>query len=122
MNQKLKHERGLYLLAFFLLLLNRLLIRFPDLVLPASVLADEGSWFYVVVPVFSYFALAYCVVVSWRFFRFAGVSSWPSAANALISPLLFPLILIPQMVYVLRRASKASKPTEGRESHAQPGS
>ena len=121
MNPKLKRERGLYLLAFLLLLINRLLVRFPDLVFPASVLADEDSWYYVVVPIFSYFALAYCVVASWRFFRFVGVSGWVSGVNALISSLFFPLILIPQMVYVLRRAYEASKPTEGQETNAQPG-
>ena len=117
MNSRYSRERTLYLIALLLLLINRLLMRFPNLIFPDSVLSNEGSWFYIAGPAFSYVAIIYCIIATWRFFQYAGISRWASAVNALISPLLFPLVYLPQMIYVLRRARKlsnASAPQEDR--------
>jgi hypothetical protein len=107
----LRRERTIYLVAPLLLLINRGLVRFPHLILPPSVLEDESSWFYILGPAFSWVALIYCMVATWRFFEFAGVSRWASILNGLASPFLFPLILLPQAIYVLRRASKRYRAT-----------
>ncbi len=106
MTSQYSRERSLYLLAFLFLLVNRLQTRFPNLVLPNSVISDKESWFYIVGPAFSFGAIIYCIVATWRIFQYAGVSRWPSAINALISSFFFPLIYVPQMIYVLRRAKK----------------
>jgi len=107
-----KRERIIYLVAPLLLLVNRGLVRFPHFVLPASVLEDQTSWYYTLGSAFSWLAIIYCIVATWRFFEFAGVSRWASIINGLISPLLFPLVLLPQAIYVLRKASKQHVRTE----------
>jgi hypothetical protein len=107
----LRRERTIYLIAPLLLLINRGLIRFPHLIFPPAVLENESSWYYVLGPAFSWVALIYCMFATWRFFEFAGVSRWASILNGIASPFLFPLILLPQAIYVLRRASKRHQVT-----------
>lgn len=102
----IKQERALYLIALLLLLINRGLVRFPHLIFPPAILENESSWFYVIAPLFSWGAFIYCMVATWRFFEFVGVSRWASIVNGIISPFLFPLIFLPQAIYVLRKASK----------------
>jgi hypothetical protein len=106
MNSQYSRERTLYLIALLLLLINRVLARFPNSILPDSVVSNEGSWLYIAGPAFSYVAIIYCIIATWRFFQYAGISGWASVVNALVSPLLFPLVYVPQMIYVLRRARK----------------
>jgi hypothetical protein len=108
----LKRERTLYLVAPLLLLINRGLVRFPHLIFPATVLENEASWYYIIAPAFAWGALIYCMIATWRFFEFAGVSRGATILNGVISPFFFPLILLPQAIYALRRASKLHAPKQ----------
>lgn len=101
MDRTLLRERAIYGTAFVLLAVNRVFVRIPEVVVPQAVLAHDGSWYYAVGPWFSALAILFAVYATWRFFRFRGKARWVSIVNAIAAPLIWPLIMLPQMLYII---------------------
>jgi hypothetical protein len=101
MDRTLLRERSIYGAAFLALAVNRVLMRMPALVVPQSVLEQDGSWYYSISPWFSAFALLFAVYRTYRFFRYRGKAQWVSILNAIAAPWFWPLIMLPQMLYIV---------------------
>lgn len=113
---RLKRARMIYLLGPLFLVVNRVVARASEVVVPASVLENENSIFYLVWPFVAFAFVAFCMVATWNLFRASGVSMPLSILNGVVAPILFPLVLLPQAIYIFRRSSRKLQELKAMES------
>lgn len=99
-------ERAIYLGAFMLLAVNRLLARRPAAIFPASVIEDPDHVAWLWMQGFMIVAIAFAIYGTWRIFRYARFSAAVSLVNGLIAPFFWPFVMLPQAIVVFRRLSK----------------
>jgi hypothetical protein len=99
-------ERAIYLGAFLVLAVNRVLARKPEALFDSAVMEnpDHPAWIWM--QAFMIAAIIYAIFATWRIFRHAGFGQPASIVNAVVSPLLWPLIMLPQAIVVFRRLRK----------------
>lgn len=99
--------RVMYLGAFLGLAINRVLARKPEALLPTSIVDDPDHPAWLWLQGFVIVAIIFAVYATWRLFRHAQLSQPASVINGLIAPLFWPLIMIPQAIFVFLRLRKA---------------
>ena len=99
-------ERSIYLGAFLVLAINRVLARRPDALFDSAVIEnpDHPAWIWM--QAFMVAAIIYAMFATWRIFRHAGFGQPASIVNGAISPFFWPLIMLPQAIVVFLRLRK----------------
>ena len=99
-------ERAIYLGAFFVLAVNRVLARRPDVLFDSVVIENPDHPAWIGMQTFMIVAIIYAIFATWRIFRHAGFGQPASLVNAAISPFFWPLIMLPQAIVVFYRLRK----------------
>jgi hypothetical protein len=101
-----KHKKlqSIYYMALILMLLNRVLVRNPEGVLPETLLHNE---FFITtgLSLISICIMIFTAFATYKYFTFKGVRRLYSIINAILSPLFWPLIMLVQMAYSMRLKS-----------------
>jgi hypothetical protein len=88
------------------MLLNRVFIRYYYEIFPESWI-NSDAFSNIIQPSFSVGVMIFTMYATWQIFTLKGVSSLMSGVNAVASPFFWPLIMLPQMLYIERRRSKS---------------